>query len=48
MRSKTLPGIREALEDRRWEDLSAYIAQTAAVLDRCREAIDRKTALIEG
>ncbi|CAD7385578.1 transferrin receptor-like dimerization domain-containing protein [Xanthomonas arboricola] len=45
---KTLPGIREALEDRRWEDLSAYILQTAAVLDRYREAIDRNTALIEG
>ncbi|PPT83594.1 folate hydrolase [Xanthomonas arboricola pv. zantedeschiae] len=45
---KTLPGIREALEDRRWEDLSAYIVQTAAVLDRYREAIDRNTALIEG
>ncbi|APP79370.1 transferrin receptor-like dimerization domain-containing protein [Xanthomonas hortorum] len=45
---KTLPGIREALEDRRWEDLSKYIAQTAAVLDRYREAIDRNTALIEG
>ncbi|MBB3780715.1 N-acetylated-alpha-linked acidic dipeptidase [Xanthomonas campestris] len=45
---KTLPGIREALEDRRWEDLSAYIVQTAVVLDRYREAIDRNTALIEG
>ncbi|PPU45091.1 folate hydrolase [Xanthomonas arboricola] len=45
---KTLPGIREALEDRRWEDLNAYIVQTAAVLDRYREAIDRNTALIEG
>ncbi|MBB2756239.1 UNVERIFIED_ORG: N-acetylated-alpha-linked acidic dipeptidase [Xanthomonas campestris] len=45
---KTLPGIREALEDRRWEDLSAYIVQTAAVLDRYRGAIDRNTALIEG
>ncbi|WP_115050550.1 transferrin receptor-like dimerization domain-containing protein [Xanthomonas arboricola] len=45
---KTLPGIREALEDRRWGDLSAYIVQTAAVLDRYREAIDRNTALIEG
>ncbi|PPU38667.1 transferrin receptor-like dimerization domain-containing protein [Xanthomonas arboricola] len=45
---KTLPGIREALEDRRWEDLSAYIVQTAAVLERYREAIDRNTALIEG
>ncbi|MDV2449678.1 transferrin receptor-like dimerization domain-containing protein [Xanthomonas hortorum] len=44
---KTLPGIREALEDRRWEDLSKYIVQTAAVLDRYREAIDRNTALIE-
>ncbi|WOB48098.1 M28 family peptidase [Xanthomonas hydrangeae] len=45
---KTLPGIREALEDRRWDDLSKYIVQTAAVLDRYREAIDRNTALIEG
>ncbi|RJU10037.1 folate hydrolase [Xanthomonas campestris] len=45
---KTLPGIREALEDRRWDDLRRYIVQTAAVLDRYREAIDRNTAVIEG
>lgn len=44
---KTLPGIREALEDRRWDDLRRYIGQTATVLDAYREAIDRNTTLIE-
>ncbi|MCC4612818.1 hypothetical protein LL963_12055 [Xanthomonas campestris pv. esculenti] len=45
---KTLPGVREALEDWRWDDLRSYIVQTAAVLDRYCEAIDRNTTLIEG
>lgn len=45
---KTLPGIREALEDQRWDDLRTYIARTAAVLDAYRAQIDRNAALIEG
>ncbi|WP_241093491.1 transferrin receptor-like dimerization domain-containing protein [Xanthomonas sp.] len=45
---KTLPGIREALEDQRWDDLRSYIARTASVLDAYRAQIDRNTALIGG
>lgn len=43
---KTLPGIREALEDRRWEDLDSYIAHTARVLDVYREVLDENSALL--
>lgn len=45
---KTLPGIREALEDGRWEDLERYIGLTAGVLDAYRERIERSTALLGG
>lgn len=45
---KTLPGIREALEDRRWDDLRRYVVLTARTLDGYREEIDRNTALLGG
>lgn len=45
---KTLPGVREALEDRRWDDLRRYIGRTAAVLDAYRAEVERNTALIGG
>lgn len=43
---KTLPGVREALEDRRWDDLRRYIGRTAAVLDAYRAEVERNIALI--
>ncbi|USI72396.1 transferrin receptor-like dimerization domain-containing protein [Sphingomonas morindae] len=30
--AKTLPGVREAIEERRWDDARAYIVKTAAAL----------------
>lgn len=36
---KTLPGIREALEDGRWEDLARYVDKTAAALDAYRAGL---------
>ncbi len=32
--AKTLPGVREAIEGRRWAEAQDYIARTAAALDR--------------
>lgn len=37
---KTLPGIREALEDRRWDDFRAYVERTATVLEAYAGALD--------
>jgi N-acetylated-alpha-linked acidic dipeptidase len=46
--SKTLPGIREAVEGRRWSEAQDYIARTAAALDAARARIDAATALLKG
>lgn len=44
---KTLPGVREAIEDRRWAEADAYIASTAGTLDAYRKRLDRITALLK-
>lgn len=36
---KTLPGIREALEDGRWDDLGRYLDKTVAALDAYRAGL---------
>lgn len=43
---KTLPGIREALEDRRWDDLRHYVTLTARTLDAYRKEIEDNTKLL--
>ena len=41
---KTLPGVREAIEQRRWDEASRYIGITAAALDRCSAQLGRIAA----
>jgi N-acetylated-alpha-linked acidic dipeptidase len=43
---KTVPGVREAIEARRWDEANRYAAVTAKVLDRYRAQIDRLTRLL--
>lgn len=38
--AKTLPGIREAIEEQRWKDAKRYIAITAAALDAAADRLD--------
>ncbi len=38
--AKTLPGVREAIEQRRFADATAYIARTAAVLNAYADRLD--------
>ncbi|HTD27787.1 MAG TPA: transferrin receptor-like dimerization domain-containing protein, partial [Xanthomonadaceae bacterium] len=45
---KTVPGVREAIEDRRWDEANRYAAITATVLDRYRAQLDRLTAMLKG
>ncbi len=45
--AKTLPGVREALEARRWSEAQAYVGRTARALTAYAERLDRATALIE-
>jgi N-acetylated-alpha-linked acidic dipeptidase len=46
--AKTLPGIREAIEGRRWAEAQEFIARTATVLDAARAQIDAATAIVKG
>ncbi len=44
---KTVPGVREALEARRWDEANQYATVTAKVLDRYRTQLDHLTALLK-
>jgi N-acetylated-alpha-linked acidic dipeptidase len=46
--SKTLPGVREAIEGRRWAEAQDFIARTAAAVDAAREKIEAATAIVKG
>lgn len=43
---KTVPGVREAIEARRWDEADRYARVTANMLDRYRADLDRLTALL--
>ncbi len=43
---KTVPGIREAIEGRRWSEADHYAVVTAGVLDRYRARLDELTKLL--
>jgi N-acetylated-alpha-linked acidic dipeptidase len=45
---KTLPGVREAIEDRRWADAERYAAIIGEVLGAYCDRIDKATALLKG
>ncbi len=44
--AKTLPGIREAIEGRRWSEARDYIVRTAAALDRVAAALDQAAKIL--
>jgi N-acetylated-alpha-linked acidic dipeptidase len=44
---KTVPGVREALEARNWQQADQYAAITAKVLDGYRAELDKLTALLQ-
>jgi N-acetylated-alpha-linked acidic dipeptidase len=46
--AKTLPGIREAIEQRRFADATTYVARTAAVLDAYADRLDGIAAAAAG
>jgi N-acetylated-alpha-linked acidic dipeptidase len=45
---KTLPGVREAIEGRRWSEADRYAAATAGVLNAYADRIDQATAVLTG
>ncbi len=46
--AKTLPGIREAVEERRFGDATTYVALTAQALSDYATGLDAATAIING
>jgi N-acetylated-alpha-linked acidic dipeptidase len=46
--AKTLPGIREAIEEERWGDARSFILLTARALDAYRARLEEATALLKG
>ncbi len=42
---KTLPGIREAIEERRWEEADRYIGVVSRAISAYSERLDRATAV---
>jgi N-acetylated-alpha-linked acidic dipeptidase len=44
--AKTLPGVREAIEGRRWAEARVYIARTAAALDAVSAKLDAARAAL--
>jgi len=45
---KTLPGVREAIEQKDWQEFEAQVGVTAAALEACAAQIERATALLQG
>lgn len=46
--AKTLPGVREAIEERRFDDANVYAGRTAKVLENYAARLDAARATIEG
>jgi N-acetylated-alpha-linked acidic dipeptidase len=44
---KTLPGVREAIEEARWPDANKYVVLTAAALDQYSDRLDAARAVLE-
>ncbi|MDB6163626.1 MAG: folate hydrolase [Xanthomonadaceae bacterium] len=45
--AKTVPGVREAVEQRRWDEANRYAAITARVVNAYRMQLDRLTTLMK-
>jgi N-acetylated-alpha-linked acidic dipeptidase len=46
--AKTLPGVREAIEDERWADVDTYVAMIGKALAAYADRLDEGVALING
>ena len=43
---KTLPGIREGLEERAWDEVDMFVDEVAAALNRVSDGLDQAAALL--
>lgn len=46
--AKTLPGVREAIEDERWDDANTYVDLTAKALNAYSDLLDQGVTLMGG
>ena len=46
--AKTLPGVREAIEEGRWDDAVRYVGLTAGVLNAYADRLDQATKVLSG
>ncbi|MDE2133465.1 MAG: M28 family peptidase [Alphaproteobacteria bacterium] len=46
--AKTLPGVREAIEQQRWDDVNRYIKLTADALNAYSDRLDSAAAVLNG
>jgi N-acetylated-alpha-linked acidic dipeptidase len=46
--AKTLPGVREALEERRFDDAQKYVGITGQALGAYAGELDKATAIVNG
>jgi N-acetylated-alpha-linked acidic dipeptidase len=46
--AKTIPGVREAIEDQRWADANHYAKLTAEALNAYSDRLDKATAVLKG
>ena len=46
MAPRPCPGVREAIESRRWAEAQEFIGRTAAALNAYADRIDKASALI--
>ena len=46
--ARTLPGVRDAIEEERWGDADRYAKLTAGVLNAYSERLEKATAVLEG
>jgi len=45
---KTLPGVREGIEERAWDEVELFVGEIAAALDRVSDGLDEASGLLEG
>ena len=43
---KTLPGVREGIEQREWEEVALFVGEIAAALDRVSEGLEEARAIL--
>jgi N-acetylated-alpha-linked acidic dipeptidase len=46
--AKTLPGIREAIEEERWDDATRYMKLTADALNAYSDRLDQARSVLTG